>query len=143
MRTNWNVLANRGAACAIIVMSGGEALPSHPPCLNGTTMNLIRLIKSWLTHRGKALSLYRTGITKANKGDYLGAIDSYSAAIRVPDIPIDVKAMAIYNRSLAYSAIDEAEKAAEDLASMLEMPGLPENIKSKAHQRRERIKRRD
>ena len=44
--------------------------------------------------------------------------------------------MAIYNRSLAYAAINEDEKAAEDLAAMLEMPGLPENIKSKAHQRR-------
>ena len=106
-------------------------------------MNLIRWIKSWLTHRGKALSLYRTGMAKANKRDYHGAIADYSAAIRAPDIPIDVKAMAIYNRSLAYTAINEDEKAAEDLAAMLEMPGLSENIKSKARQRRERIKRRD
>ena len=126
-----------------MIMSGCGSFPSHPPCLNGTTMNLIRWIKSWLTHRGKALSLYRTGIARANKGDYHGAIADYSAAIRAPDIPLDVKAMAIYNRSLAYTAINEDEKATEDLATMLEMPGLPENIKSKAHQRRERIKRRD
>jgi hypothetical protein len=51
--------------------------------------------------------------------------------------------MAFYNRSLAYDAIDEDGKAVEDLASMLEMPGLPDNVKSKAHERRERIKRRD
>jgi hypothetical protein len=50
--------------------------------------------------------------------------------------------MALYNRSLAYTAIKEDEKAASDLSAMLEIPGLPDNVKSKAHQRRERIKKR-
>lgn len=106
-------------------------------------MHFIRWIKSLLTHRGKALSRYRAGIAKANKGDYPGAIADYSAAIRASDTPTDVKAMALYNRSLAYAAIEEDKKAAEDLAAMLEMPGLPENIKSKAHLRRERMRRRE
>jgi hypothetical protein len=82
-------------------------------------------------------------MAKANKRDYHGAIADYSAAIREPDVPIDVKAMSIYNRSLAHTAINEDKKAAEDLAAILEMPGLSENIKTKARQRRERIKRRD
>ena len=63
-------------------------------------------------------------MAKANKRDYDGAIADYSAAIRVPHIPTDVKAMAIYNRSLAYHAIHEDAKAAEDLTALLEMPGL-------------------
>ena len=82
-------------------------------------------------------------MAKANKRDYDGAIADYSAAIRAPDIPTDVKAMAIYNRSLAYHAIHEDAKAAEDLAALLEMPGLSERMKKEAHQRRERIQRRD
>lgn len=106
-------------------------------------MSLTRWVKSWLTHRGKALSLYRAGMAKANKRDYGGAIADYSAAIRASDIPTDVRAMAIYNRSLAYTAIHEDTKAAEDLAAVLEMPGLSERIKAEAHQRRERIRRRD
>lgn len=81
-------------------------------------------------------------MAKANKRDFHGAIADYSAAIRAPDIPIDVKAMATYNRAIAYTAIDEDEKAAEDLAAMLEMPGLSEDITAAAHQRRERIRRR-
>jgi tetratricopeptide (TPR) repeat protein len=105
-------------------------------------MNLLAWIKSWLTHRGKALALYRAGMAKANKHDYKGAIADYSAAIETPDTPIDVKAMAIYNRALAYTAIHEDQKAADDLAAMLEMPGLSENIKIQARQRRERIRRR-
>ena len=82
-------------------------------------------------------------MAKANKGDYDGAIADYSAAIRAPDIPTDVKAMATYNRALAYSAIQEDAKAAEDLAAMLEMPGLSEEIKTAAHKRRVRIKMRN
>ena len=78
----------------IIGRSGCGALPSHQACLNGITMNLIRWIKSLVTHRGKALSLYRAGIASANKRDYHGAIANYSEAIRAPDTPIDVKAMA-------------------------------------------------
>ena len=51
--------------------------------------------------------------------------------------------MAIFNRALAYSAIDEDDSAAEDLATLLEMPGLPENIHTAAQQRRERVRRRN
>lgn len=105
-------------------------------------MSLTTWVKSFLSQRGKALSLYQSGMAKANKRDYGAAIADYSAAIQTPKIPADVRAMAIYNRALAYSAIHEDEKAAEDLGSVLQMPGLPENIRTAAEQRRERIRRR-
>jgi hypothetical protein len=82
-------------------------------------------------------------MSKANKRDYVGAIADYSAAVELPTIPADVKAMALYNRALAYSSIHEDEKAAADLADVLEMPGLAENVKTAAQQRRERIRRRN
>ena len=106
-------------------------------------MGLIRWVKSLLSHRGKALSLYRAGMTKANARDYHGAIANYSAAIDMPDIPTDVKAMATYNRALAYSAIHENDKAAADLEAMLSMPGLSPRILAEAQQRRDRIRRRN
>jgi hypothetical protein len=106
-------------------------------------MSFTTWVKSWFSHRGKALSLYRSGMAKANKCDYDGAIADYSAAIRAPQIPPDVKAMAIYNRALAYSAIHEDERAAEDLAAVLEMPGLPAKLRTHAQQRRELIRQRD
>lgn len=106
-------------------------------------MSFTTWVKSRFSRRGKALSLYRSGMAKANQHDYKGAIADYSAAIQAPHIPKDVKAMVIYNRALVYSAIHEDEKAAEDLAAVLEMPGLPTNIKLHAQQRRERIQRRD
>ena len=106
-------------------------------------MSLIDWVKSLFSHRGKAVSLYRSGMVKANERNFGGAIADYSAAIREPNIPTDVKAMALYNRALAYSAIHEDAKSAEDLAAVLEMPRLPQNIKTQAHQRRERIRRRN
>ncbi len=105
-------------------------------------MTFTKWVKSWLSHRGKTLALYRSGMAKATRRDYDGAIADYAAAIESPHIPNDVKAMAIYNRALAYSAIHEDDKAAEDLAALLEMPGLPENVKTAALQRRERVRRR-
>lgn len=82
-------------------------------------------------------------MAKARRRDFPGAIADYSAAIESPTIPADVKAMALYNRALAYSAVDDHAKAADDLAAVLEMPKLPENIKTAATERRERIRRRD
>ncbi|MBN2293599.1 MAG: hypothetical protein JXM70_14310 [Pirellulales bacterium] len=82
-------------------------------------------------------------MAKANKHDYNGAITDYSAAIRAPNIPTDVKAMTLYNRALAYSAIHEDEKSVEDLTAVLEIPGLAKNIKKEAQERRERLRRRD
>ncbi len=105
-------------------------------------MDLKHWLSSLVSRRGKALSLYRSGMSKARNKDYLGAIADYTAAIESPHIPADVKGMAAYNRALAYAAINEDQKAADDLAAMLTMPGLPENILREARQRRERLRRR-
>jgi hypothetical protein len=105
-------------------------------------MSLKDWLKSLVSTRGKTLSLYRSGMVKANCRDYKGAIADYSAAIESPEIPPDVKAMAIYNRALAYSAIHQDDKAADDLAMVLATPDLPDNIRTAAQQRRERIRRR-
>jgi hypothetical protein len=105
-------------------------------------MGLINWVKNHLSHRGKAVSLYRSGMAKANQRNYRGAIADYSAAIQEPHVSADVKAMILYNRALAYSAAHEDGKSVEDLATVLEMPGVPHNIKSQAQQRRERLRRR-
>ena len=106
-------------------------------------MSFITWIKSCFSHRGKALSLYRRGMAKAKKRDYNGAITDYSAAIREPHFPADVKAMAIYNRALAYSAIHEDARAVEDREAVLEMPGSPVSIGNYAQERWDRIRQRD
>lgn len=105
-------------------------------------MGLLRWVQGLFSKRGKALAMYRTGMALAKKEDFRGAIAAYSEAIDAPEAPSDVKGMALYNRALAYAAINEDAKAADDLAAMLKLPGLPENVKTQAHQRRERLRRR-
>ena len=106
-------------------------------------MSILDWLKSKFSRRAKALARYRSGMAKAKKGDFAEAISDYSATLSAPGIPDDVLGMALYNRALAYSAIHEDEKAAEDLSKVLNMSGLPENIKVAASQRRERIRRRE
>jgi len=106
-------------------------------------MSFTTWVKSCFSQRGKTVSLYRSGMAKAKRRDYAGAVADYSAAIESPQVPNDVKAMALYNRALAYSAMDEDAKAAVDLVAVLAMPDLPENVRTAAEQRRERIRRRN
>ena len=105
-------------------------------------MRFTSWVKGLFSPRGKAISLYRSGMAKATKHNFHGAIADYTAATQEPHFPLDVKAMAIYNRALAYSAIHDDAKAIEDLESVLEMPGLPANIKAFAEERRQRIRQR-
>ena len=105
-------------------------------------MNLFTRLKELFSRRAKSLSVFRGGLSKAKAGDFQGAILEYSKVIDAPSNPPDLVAMAMYNRALAYSAIGNEERAAEDLKRVLRMPELPENIKTSAIQRQERIRRR-
>jgi hypothetical protein len=106
-------------------------------------MNILTWLKSLFSRRERSLAGYRSGMIKAKKGDFAGAIVDYTQTLESQGTPPDVVAMALYNRALAYSAIHEDAKAALDLKNVLAMPGLPESIKVAAGQRQERIRRRE
>ncbi len=106
-------------------------------------MTLIDWFKSLYSRRAKSLLSYRRGMHKAKLGDYKGAISDYTQVIETGNVPNDVLGMALFNRGLAYSALQETEKAATDLTKVLGMQGLPDNIKVAAEQRRERLRRRE
>ena len=86
--------------------------------------------------------MYRAGMKKAKKGNYEEAVEDYTAAMRLSNIPDDVKAMAIYNRSLAYSAMEENEKAIADIEAVLAMPDLSASMKEQAKLRLARVTKR-
>ena len=106
-------------------------------------MSVISWVRSMVSHRGKSVELYRSGMKKADLQDYKGAIADYSAAIESTHTPPDVKAMATYNRALAFSAILEHGKAAQDLSTVLHMPQVPPSVKDAALRRQERVRKRD
>jgi hypothetical protein len=106
-------------------------------------MSILAWMKSLFSRRERYLSSYRSGMSKAKNGDFVGAIADYTETLNAPGAPADVLGMAMYNRALAYSAIHDDAKAAEDLKKVLSIPGLPENIKIAVSQRQERLRRRE
>jgi hypothetical protein len=100
-------------------------------------------LSSWLqgvfTGRGNAMAFYHRGMAKAEKHNHQGAIEDYSAAIDDLSAPRDVKAMALYNRALVFSAIGENQKATEDLNVVLGMEESFVNIKTMAKQKLARM----
>ena len=94
---------------------------------------------TWLTdhfsNRGKALSLYRRGMTKTKKHDHRGAIDDYTTTIGMPDAPAKVKAMVLFNRALVHLASGDYCKGVDDLDAVLAMDEAPLSVKKRARQK--------
>ena len=105
-------------------------------------MNPLTWLKGMFSSRQKSLGRYRDAMAKSKKKDYAGAIEDYGVVIAAKDVPDDIKAMSVYNRSLAYDALGRHAEAAKDLDTMLSMPGVPERVKNEATLRRERLRKR-
>ncbi len=102
-------------------------------------MNLLRWLAGRLSSRGKAMSLYKRGMSKAKKHDHQGAIDDYTKTIAILATPADIKAMVLYNRALVYVAVGNDGKGVDDLDAVLAMEEAPLNVKTMAKQKRARI----
>ena len=98
-------------------------------------MNVFHWVKSLLTQRGKALWLYRRGMRSAREHDHQAAIDEYTAAIELDGVPVDVKAMALFNRGLVQMGAGNYGKSVEDLEKVAAMEDAPENVKTMARQK--------
>ncbi len=94
-----------------------------------------RWLVSKFTRRGKALWHYRRGMRHANAKEYADAIRAYSVVIEIPACPVDVTAMACYNRALAYATTGEEAAAVGDLECVLAIPQQLEAIKAACRQR--------
>ena len=98
-------------------------------------MNIMKWFQTRSRVRGRALLLYERGMEKAGKQNQKGAIADYSGAIDLPDAPIDVVSMALFNRGLAQIAAGEFAKGVDDLTAVLEMDGAPARVKKMATQK--------
>lgn len=70
------------------------------------------------------------------------AIEIFNALLAMPTLSFTVRASALYNRALAFSAMDDDEKALADLQKVLSLPGLPDNVQTAARARMARVKKR-
>jgi hypothetical protein len=104
-------------------------------------MNALRWLTDRFSNRGKALSLYKRGMEKSKNHEHEAAIADYTTAIGMHNVPIDVKAMALYNRALVYAAAGDPVKATSDLNMVLGMAEALPNIKSEARRKLTRMER--
>ncbi len=70
------------------------------------------------------------------------ALEIYNTLLASTTISASVRGSALYNRSMAYSAMDDDDKAAADLQKVLTLAGVPDNIQSAAKSRLARLKKR-
>jgi hypothetical protein len=93
--------------------------------------------------RSAGLSLYKRGMTQANRHDETSAMESYTKAIEMPDMPDDVRAMSLYNRALLHAVRKDYALARADLNAIFAIPRVPHQIVSAAQQKLERMQLRE
>ena len=90
---------------------------------------------------GKAKGLYKTGMEKAKKRDFAGAIETYTELIELDKAPSDLKSMAKLNRALGYSSMGNYDQAQSDLKQILDNPEAPAKVKTMATVKLDRYKK--
>lgn len=93
------------------------------------------------SRRGRVDALLKRAVMRSS-GDLPGAIVDYTAVTEMEGDPHDLKAMAHFNRGLAYSQTQQMDLAMKDFQKVLSMPGVPANVTSAAKERLERLRRR-
>lgn len=91
---------------------------------------------------GRAEALYKQAMEKAKAKDWDGAIADYSAVIAGKKTPADIKAMALFNRSLAYGVTGDSDSAENDLTAVAGMMNAPPGVAAAAKEKRDRLKKR-
>ena len=104
-------------------------------------MNVFGKITARFTARGRALAQVDQGMACANNAEPDNAIKHYTDVINASETPRDVKAMALFNRALVYTTIDDEPRATFDLKAILKMPEAMTNIKKSANDKLVRMQR--
>jgi hypothetical protein len=104
-------------------------------------MNLISWIKRRVFRLDDASARYQQALASANKHDLSAALAGYTAVIDMENTPPDLRAMALYNRSVVYTTTGCDAQAIADLELVLELPGAAANVKVEARRKLLRMKR--
>jgi hypothetical protein len=103
-------------------------------------MTLFGWLKGRLSHRDRATTLYKRGMACAKLHENHAALANYSAVIEMADAPADIRAMALYNRSVVHTANHDLAQASRDLEQLLEMPAAAK-VKTEARRKLLRMQR--
>lgn len=106
-------------------------------------MGLLQRIAGLFTRGGRDDGLLLQGLEHAKAKRPEKAIEIYNQLLSSGVTSDTTRARALFNRALAYSALDQDDKAVADLEKVLALPNLPENVQSAARTQLARVRRRN
>ncbi len=95
-----------------------------------------------LTRGGRDDDKLLQGVEHAKAKRPERAIEIYDALLKSSSTSPAVQAGALFNRSLAHSAMNNDDKALADLQAVIAKPNLPTNIQTAARERLARLRKR-
>ncbi len=104
-------------------------------------MNLIEWLRGKCSKKFQAGLIYRRGLLKAKLHDNQAALADYTAVIEMDEAPDDLRAMALYNRSVVHLAQHQQAAAIGDLEELLGIPQAAANVKIEARRKLVRMQR--
>lgn len=105
-------------------------------------MSFFNKLAGLFSRSSREENLLLEGVEQAKAKRPEKALEIFNSLLTTPTLSATVRASALYNRSMAYSAMNEDEKALADLQKVLTLPGLPDNVQSAARTRVARLKKR-
>ena len=106
-------------------------------------MSFLSKITSLFSRAGREEELLRQGLEHAKANRPGKAIELYNSILDSKSANGDLRARALFNRALAHSAAKDDERAMADLAQVLTIPGLAENIQIAARSQLARVRKRN
>jgi len=106
-------------------------------------MGLLDRITGLFSRGGRDESLLLQGLEHAKAKRPQDAIAIYNRLLDSRSTNEATRARALFNRALAYSALDDDAKALADLQRVLSLPDLPENVQNAARSQLARVRRRN
>jgi pentatricopeptide repeat protein len=105
-------------------------------------MSFVSRLLGIFTRGGRDEGMLLQGVEHAKAKRPEKAIAIYNELIENKGTSPQVRGRALFNRSLAYSAMKEDDKALADLQEVLKIPHLPENVMTAARERVTRLRNR-
>lgn len=105
-------------------------------------MNFLNRLLSVFSQSGRNDTMLQHALSLAKSNRPAEAVAIYSNLIRDSATSEVVKARALFNRALAYSSLNDDERAAADLQMLVTSNTTPENVRTAARNQLARIKNR-
>lgn len=105
-------------------------------------MSFIGRLTGLLSSGGRGEESLKQAMEHAKNGRPAQAVEIYTKLVDAKGTSGELRARALFNRALAYSALKDDERALADLTQVLTVPNLAENVQIAARSQLARVRKR-